>query len=388
MDSERAPLLSSSVPKYNQDPEAVITEAQTATVTDVPIAQKYRNVSEYNTLVGTNQRERIPKAYLLLGFAMAVIAGLCFTSSNVMVKFAPEVNSWQLLLVRCLSQILAMIPIMIWTKSPVIPADWSTRWKVFGQGVLGGFLLLSIFMAVNKLPLGDATAIFFSSPAFTMVLSAIILRDHCGLYRTFIAIILLSGVVVLCRPEALFPLTPQEKNQTRRHHHHIENNGTIDNDPHKGDYDFSGIFAAICVPILSAWIVILTRQAKHIHYSVLVFWFGIGGLCVAIAGNLYVSDPKLTFADWNCEEWTLAIFIGAVGILGSIVMNKAVQWVTPSKVMVVRSFEVVAAYILQLTVFDCPPHWTDLIGTMMVMTAVLGMGLEDVITQATQWRYL
>ena len=40
--------------------------------------------------------------------------------------------------------------------------------------------------------------------------------------------------------------------------------------------------------------------------------------------------------------------IALVGILGSILMTKAVCWVTPSKVMVVRSFEVVAAYVLQV----------------------------------------
>ena len=39
-----------------------------------------------------------------------------------------------------------------------------------------------------------------------------------------------------------------------------------------------------------------------------------------------------------------------VGIMGSILMTKAVCWVTPSKVMVVRSFEVVAAYVLQVQI--------------------------------------
>ena len=39
---------------------------------------------------------------------------------------------------------------------------------------------------VRSLPLGDATAIFFSSPAFTMLLSTVLLKDHCGLFRIFI----------------------------------------------------------------------------------------------------------------------------------------------------------------------------------------------------------
>jgi len=275
-----------------------------------------------------------------------------------------------------------MAPIIRWTKSPILPADFSTRWKVLVQGALGGFLLLSIFVAVNKLNLGDATAIFYSSPAFTMVLSAILLRSHCGLYRIFIAVVLLTGVVVLCRPEALFSdedLSLNRTNNSHPNHHHHEGEGST---------SLVGIIAGICVPLLSAWIVILTRQAKHIHYSVLVFWFGIGGLVVSICGNLYVSDPKVMFSDWTCNEWVLSCLIAMLGIMGSIVMNKAVQWVPPSRVMVIRSFEVVAAYILQITVFDCPTHWTDLGGTLLVMAAVLGMGMEERIMEAMPFRYL
>ena len=59
-----------------------------------------------------------------------------------------------------------------------------------------------------------------------------------------------------------------------------------------------------------------------------------------------------------------------------------------SKVMVVRSFEVVAAYILQVTVFDVATHWTDLAGTACVISAVVMMGLEDIIMERLDWRFL
>lgn len=370
MDGERTSLLSSSSVKYDGNPEILSQD-------DPEIGSKERD--------NPDKKEEVPQAYAytLLGFASAILAGLCFTSTNVMVKFAPELSSWQLLLVRCSAQVVCMAPIMYCTKSRILPADFATKWKVLVQGVLGGFLLLSIFVAVNKLNLGDATAIFYSSPAFTMVLSAILLRDRCGLYRTFIAAVLLTGVVVLCRPEALFS-APFHDTTNRTNNSHPN----VNKDLHSGGYDMVGIIAGICVPLLSAWIVILTRQAKHIHYSVLVFWFGVGGLVVSICGNLYVSDPKVMFSDWTCEEWILASLIAMLGIMGSIVMNKAVQWVTPSRVMVIRSFEVVAAYILQITVFDCPTHWTDLGGTLLVMGAVLGMGMEEKIMQAMPFRYL
>jgi len=143
----------------------------------------------------------------------------------------------------------------------------------------------------------------------------------------------------------------------------------------------------MAVPVLSAWIVIITRQAKHVHYSVLVFWFGVGGLIVSVIGMFGISKGPL-FHDWDERMWMLSIMVALVGILGSILMTKAVCWVTPSKVMVIRSFEVVAAYILQVTVFDIPTHWTDLIGTSCVVSAVLAMGFEDCIMDRVNWRWL
>ena len=86
------------------------------------------------------------------------------------------------------------------------------------------------------MPLGGCTAIFFSAPAFTMVLSCFILRDHCGVWRIIVAISLLSGVVILARPESLFQ------------------SGQLED-----EYDIVGLLSALAVPCLSALIVIITR---------------------------------------------------------------------------------------------------------------------------------
>jgi len=335
------------------------------------------------------EAEQTSDPYECLGFAFAVLAGICFTSSNVMVKYLVNVTSWELLFVRCIIQASFMLPLILVHKKSVFgPPDFPTRSRVFAQGVLGGILLLCIFEAVADLPLGDATAIFFSSPAFTMLLSTCILRDHCGFFRTFVAVALLGGVVILSRPPSLFP--PAEihaKNMSR----------STDHDPYVGGYNAIGLITGIAVPILSAFIVIITRQAKHVHYSVLVFWFAIGGLVVSIIGMNYFNGPNdehhhgsvyNKFLNWNEEQWVLTFLIALVGLIGSILMTKAVCWVTPSKVMVVRSFEVVVAYILQVTVFDTPTHVSDVFGTMLVILAVLSMGIEDPLMRRFSCRFL
>merc|ERR1719319_1620797 len=150
-------------------------------------------------------------------------------------------------------QLLTMIPLIRLSGSSIFGTpDFATRWRVAAQGVLGGFLLLTIFEAVSRMPLGDCTAIFFSSPAFTMILSFIILKDHCGLLRVLVACVLLTGVLVLTRPPALFPSGAEAPLPAP--------GNTTDSTADPDNYDLTGILSALAVPALSAWIVIITRQ--------------------------------------------------------------------------------------------------------------------------------
>ena len=136
---------------------------------------KLREIPDYlSHIISRSSRtlqNNAPAPYVYLGLLCAILAGLCFTSSNVMVKYIPDVNSWQLLFVRCMSQLVTMMPIILLGKHHFLGTqDLATRWRVAAQGILGGLLLLGIFEAVARLPLGDCTAIFFSAPAFTMVI--------------------------------------------------------------------------------------------------------------------------------------------------------------------------------------------------------------------------
>ena len=176
-ESERDPLLGSSS-HSNKVPYTVSEKGNISTdnsfsdrevIWHQTLPRQWETDSETNRFVRYDP-SYTPEPLVYLGYCCAILAGLCFTSSNVMIKYIPEVNSWQLLLVRCLAQLATMVPIMLLGKHNIFGTpDFATRWRLVAQGVLGGFLLLGIFVAVARMPLGDCTAIFFSSPAFTMV---------------------------------------------------------------------------------------------------------------------------------------------------------------------------------------------------------------------------
>lgn len=323
----------------------------------------------------TSTQEEVPRFWQLMGYTFSIVAGLCFTASNVFIKYTPLASSWQMLCVRCVIQILIMFPLMLATKSPIFgPPDLPSRCRLVAQSIVGGVFLLVTFEAVERLPIGDCTAIFFSSPVFTMILSTCLLRDHCGLYRLGIGAFLTAGVVIISRPPGLFP--PDST------HHKVHSNDTATNSAAEEEEAAAAvtkmvsIAIALMAPLLSALLAIITRQARHIHYSVLVFWFAVGGLLVSIAMLLTLQSQQ-KFILWDLETWLLTFLQSFLGIAGAIMMTKAVCWVTPSKVMVIRSFQVILSFMLQVWLFGTVPHTMDLVGSVCIGAAVLGMGLED-----------
>ena len=124
----------------------------------------------------------------------------------------------------------------------------------------------------------------------------------------------------------------------------------------------------------------VSRLVKHVHYSVLLFWFGVGGIIISIIGIIFISNDTI-FYNWNISQWVLSSMIGVTSILGTIMMTKAVCLMMPSKVMMVRSSEVIAAYILQVILFGEPIHWSDLVGSICVIFAVTAIKPETEVSE-------
>lgn len=79
----------------------------------------------------------------------------------------------------------------------------------------------------------------------------------------------------------------------------------------------------------------------------LVFWFGLGGLGVSVLG-LGLLDARPLFSGWPGLCWLLASAQAIIGLLGVYCLYRAIALASPTRVMVIRSFEIVFSYILQV----------------------------------------
>ena len=87
-----------------------------------------------------------------------------------------------------------------------------------------------------------------------------------------------------------------------------------------------------------------------------VFWFSIGGLVVSLVGMLSVDTEPL-FTTWTLTTWLLSIGQAVFALLGAVFLLTALKWISATKNKIVRSFQVVVSYIIQVSCKEVTEHW-------------------------------
>jgi drug/metabolite transporter (DMT)-like permease len=76
-------------------------------------------------------------------------------------------------------------------------------WLQFGRGAAVGLATICFFLGVMTMPLADATAIQFTSPILTAILSGLVLREPVPRAALFATLLAFAGVLVVLRPNVL-----------------------------------------------------------------------------------------------------------------------------------------------------------------------------------------
>ncbi|XP_023335736.1 uncharacterized protein LOC111706998 isoform X2 [Eurytemora carolleeae] len=308
------------------------------------------------------------------GYFLTLIGGILYTASSALINLVPEINPWTLIILRCLVQLILMVPVL---------------------GIVGGVLLLAIYLSINRLPTDVVALFFFSVPGFAMVLSAAILKEHFAIFRAFIILIVLSGTFLLIHPTTIFSqiVNVLPLNGSVLLEEDISNLPTLLvrinilgwpinfkqanfslNEINLDNLDAIGIIASLSTPILTAYLCILMKQCQIIHFSVSLFWTGLGGLGVSVPA-LFILGQVNIFQ--GVEEWCFGFLIGALGLAGNMFLVKGACMTNPGKMISLLSVELVTAYILQISVFKTYPTTLDIVGAILVAFCLSLLLIED-----------
>ena len=230
---------------------------------------------------------------------------------------------------------------------------------------MSGVTVVTVVLAVTNLPLGDAITIIYSAPVFTMVLSTICLKARLGLFKVILACLLVSGIVLVSKPSSLFPdhVTPEEENSV------------------------VGIIAGLGCAMAGASIAVITGYLKTSSPYLLVFFAGMGGILTVLLA-VFFDRKSLIFHHFQSAPFPELVLIGSLGLLGYFLAIKAYQLIHPTFGSILKSNEVIFAFIFQSTAMEMVPSGFTLLGAFLVILSGILVPFETQIVQRVQIEWL
>ncbi|KAL2078221.1 hypothetical protein ACEWY4_025906 [Coilia grayii] len=289
-----------------------------------------------------------------LGLFYALLASLFFSLVALLVKRIEGVHAVEISAFRCFFQMLFVLPLMIYYNTGFL-GPRGMRIYLFLRGFLGSNAMILLFYAVQQMPLADATVIMFSNPVFTALLAWIFLKERCTVWDVVFTAFTLTGVVLIARPPFLFG--ERVAGLEGDYQSHIKGAAAA----------FAGAVGAACT------MVILRKMGKGVHYYLSVWYYAVIGLAECVVTLSVLGEWSLPSC--GADRWVMMI-IAVLGIAGQTFLTKALQIEKAGPVALMRTIDVVLAFIFQFLFLNRKPTWWSLGGALCVVSSTSGVALR------------
>lgn len=303
---------------------------------------------------GAGEDAQKPKKCVGLGLFYAFLSTVFFSIIGLVVKSIQGIQAIEISAIRCFFQMLFILPLLIYHKLGFLGPKGKRKYLVL-RGFIGSNAMILLYYAVQQMPLADATVIMFSNPVFTSLLAWIFLKEKCTIWDGVFTVFTLTGVILIARPPFIFG----------KHLHGIEGNyanhikGTI--------AAFAGAIAAACT------LVVLRKIGKGAHYYLSVWYYAVIGFVECVITVSVLGEWKLP--PCGRDRWMLML-IAVLGIAGQTFLTKALQIEKAGPVALMRTVDVLLAFIFQFIFFNRVPTLWTLGGALCIVVSTSGVALR------------
>lgn len=295
-----------------------------------------------------------PKMSLII----VLISAIFFSVGGIFAKKAADkgVPSVELTLFRASGQGIILIFPLAWIlKVPLLPPK-PARCRVACRGIIGSIAIQFYYRAVQCLPLGDAITLFSIYPAFTVFLSIPLLGEQLKIEKLIAILLSILGAVCIAQPQFLFENSGWRKPT-------VSTAGCLE-----WGYvaAFSGSFFGACV-VISIRMVGKDAHTIHLLFSFCVF------TCIVSIILWFINE------DWvypQKEERLDILLIVLFGSTGHFLFNYAGRLCHAGSCSIMRSTDVVWAYLWQITIFNVRPDILAIVGAVLVFVSGLTISLS------------
>ena len=298
----------------------------------------------------------------VIGMFLMAIAGVLLTISNLFVQLAIEANksripTLEIVFTRSMVQLIAVIPFLLVFKVRIIE-DKSNIAPLLIMGICGFLSVTFVYLGIDKIPLGDATVITFTSPVFTTIFAYTLLSESCSIVDGVCGIISFVGVVIAARPNVIFG----------------EQHGKIGITFHKGKISVEkkeklhlmGVgYVLLGTVFLSLYFVLTRRIGLKQHFLVNIFYPSLfGSMFVPI---IMLSNGEHIIIPQCWKSLLYGLVVGLSGLIGLVLLALALKLEDAGPLVLIRNLDIIYAFLLQCFFMGIPPSRWSIGGGAIIM---------------------
>ncbi|GAN01365.1 solute carrier family 35 member G1 [Mucor ambiguus] len=289
----------------------------------------------------------------LKGLLLLAASSLLFAGVSVMVRWlgVHGYPSVEIVLARaCIQLPLGIIGCCIVGVNP-FGKQGVRRWLFF-RALASSIALLLFFYSLTKLPLIDATVIFFLGPLFKVMIGCIVMNDAFSVSDVFYSILCFVGFLFVVKPRFLFYEMQQ----------HIDDGKSF------------AIACALAAALMSAMAYITVRRVGQQHVMVHVVYFGLVSVLLCIPLLLLNLQA---FAMPAKEDAAYFVSVGGLAFLGQYFINIGLKLAPIGLVTLLRSIDVVFAFLFGVIIFHELPGFYTLLGSFIIVSMTSTISLHQ-----------
>ena len=257
-----------------------------------------------------------------------IFGSICFGSMNVLVKWTSvHVDVWMIILVR--SAVIAFA-VAAFAASRGISLRVNDPRTMLLRCAVGLIAMIMYFLALSRIPVGQAVTLQYTAPLFVALLSGKVLAERVSPGVAVLVITAFAGIVLIVSPDL----------------------GSVEPDA----------LLALGSGLLAALAYLLVRELRKTDSAVsVVFWFAVA----SVAGSVVQAAPDLFSLDRQTLAALVGIGIGAGG--GQVGITLAYQRAKAAYVGAFSYLTVIVATAGAFFVFGETLSTADWIGGLLIV---------------------
>uniref|UniRef100_A0A0G4HFF6 EamA domain-containing protein n=1 Tax=Chromera velia CCMP2878 TaxID=1169474 RepID=A0A0G4HFF6_9ALVE len=237
------------------------------------------------------------------------------------------------------------------------------RWSLV-VGVFGATAMISFFVGLTQLPLGDAVAVYSTTPLFAAVVARVWLGERMHWLSWIAGLVTVLGVIVIASPRFLSPV--------------LETIGLPPSDLDKGDKAvvprMGGVGFVLFASAMASIALTTIRKLKNASPSTPVLAMSTCTVFVSLVVMVGWDQMRPSWEDLRrvplLEGWGSALAAGLCSGGAQVLMSLALQLEKAGPATFAMTLDTVFAFIFQVTILGTPLGLGSVVGSVMTLGAV------------------